>query len=351
MDQKEIELKLYQVILGSLYVTFKGDTYTSIPNTSEEIYKSNLIYQDIMDDLKFDDLKSWEETLNISHYRGIWTFDQERSLKGLEETLKNNRLLYYKEFFNINKSKKIKKIITKLVSGIEKSNNNKYYLYDTTKDYYASNIQDLFLIMMSIRDPDGNRVFSYDDFSSTDSPLIDLFKREKIKNRLQVSQVRTLAKSEPWRTMWSCNKSNHFGRPVYEWTQDQRNLVSFSKMYDGVYKSMECPEDEIIKDDDALDGWFIAQEEDRKKKRKEQAMDKKFGNQAANGQEVFLMAKDKGDIEDIYNMNDAVSRDVIRGRSKTIQEQGSVDHQALPDVQVGLQMQATQEMRQQLRKV
>ena len=350
MDPKEIELKLYQIILGSLYINFRGKTYKSVPNTSEEIYKSNLIYQEIMDDLKFDDLKSWEETLTISHHRRIWTFDQERSLKGLEEALKSNRLLYYKEFFNANKAKKIKKIIEKLVKGIEKSNNNKYYLYDTTKDYYAANVQDLFLIMMSIRDSDDNRMFDYTDFSTTNSPLIDLFKVKKIKNRIDNVGIRTIAKSEPWRTMWSCNKSNHFGRPVYEWTQDQRNLVSYSRMYDGVYKSVECPVDEIINDDDALDGWFISQEEERKKKQNEKRVDAKFGKQS-DGQEVFLMAKDKGDIEDIYNMNDAVSRDVIQGRNKEIQEKGSIDHQHLPDVQVGLQMQATQEMRQQLRKV
>ena len=349
MDQKEIELKLYQIILGSMYVDFRGITYKSIPNTSEEIYKSHLIRKEIMEDLKFDELKSWEETLTISHYRGIWTFEQERSLKGLEEALQNNRLAYYHEFYNVNKAQKIKKIIDRLTKGIIKSNNNKYYLYDTTKDYYADNVQDLFLIMMSIRDPDGNRVFSYDDFQVTDSPLIDLFKRQKIACRLEYSDIRLIAKSQPWRNMWSCNKSNYFNRPVYEWTQDQRNLVSFSKMYDSVYKSMECPSEDIINDDDALDGWFIAQEEDRKKKKKEQSMDKKFGNQ--NGQEVFLIAKDKGEIEDIYNMNDPVSRDVIQGRSKTIQEQGSVDHQQLPDVKVGLQMQATQEMREKLRKV
>jgi hypothetical protein len=53
-------------------------------------------------------------------------------------------------------------------------------------------------------------------------------------------------------------------------------------MYDNVYESMECPPDEVIKDDDMLDGWFIQQHKDREKKLKEKSTDEKFGNMRDN---------------------------------------------------------------------
>ena len=110
MESQEIELKLYQIITGTFYLKYQDKDYKLVPNTSEEIYKANVIYQDIMEDLKFDDLKSWKDALVISHHKNIWTFEQEKALEGLHEALKTNKHQYYKHFFDVNKSKKIKNI-------------------------------------------------------------------------------------------------------------------------------------------------------------------------------------------------------------------------------------------------
>jgi len=118
-----------------------------------------------------------------------------------------------------------------------------------------------------------------------------------------------------------------------------------------MFKSTECPPDEIIADNHAIDGWFIEQHEERKKRQKEKNTEERFGRfNGNNDQEIFLMANEKGDIQDIYNMNDAQSKHIIETRNKVISEAGTVEHANLPDVQMNMQMQATQEFRQNMRK-
>ena len=40
---------------------------------------------------------------------------------------------------------------------------------------------------------------------------------------------------------------------------DQKNILILSRMYDNVQESLDCPADDIMQDDDMLDGWFIHQ--------------------------------------------------------------------------------------------
>jgi len=121
-------------------------------------------------------------------------------------------------------------------------------------------------------------------------------------------------------------------------------------MYDNVYESMDCPPDEVIANDDMLDGWFIKQSRERKEKQKEKSLEDKFGNfKDKDGQELFIAVRPE-DITDVYNMNDAKGMSTIKSRNKQIKEQGEVKHAHLRDVQMDLHMQKTQEMRETMRR-
>ena len=67
-----------------------------------------------------------------------------------------------------------------------------------------------------------------------------------------------------------------------------------------------------------------------------------------DGQELFIVGG-KDDIEDIYNMNDHTSRNIIKSRNRQIEQSKEIKHQYLKDVQMDLHMQATQDMRQHMR--
>ena len=124
-------------------------------------------------------------------------------------------------------------------------------------------------------------------------------------------------------------------------------------MYDNVYESTECPPEEVINDDDVLDGWFIKQRKDREEAKQEKSTDHHFGNHKGKGrQELFVMARNQDEVNAIFNQNDASAKNILQTRKQVIQNADGkeVKEQEMPDVRRDLQMQAVQEMREKIRR-
>ena len=86
---------------------------------------------------------------------------------------------------------------------------------------------------------------------------------------IEEAQYRELARNNPWRSYWSSEKTARgvFGVCAAETTTEQRTIMMFSSMYDSVYESGEAPEDNVIEDDDMLDGWFLIQKQKREQEK------------------------------------------------------------------------------------
>ena len=186
-----------------------------------------------------------------------------------------------------------------------------------------------------------------------DNPIIEMFNNRINKAFIPVPEIREIARSEPWRSMWLAQKGDSLGIRSVEWTETQRLLVSFSRMYDNVYESTECPSDKVIADDDMLDGWFIKQKKDRDEAKQEKSTDHHFGNHKGRGrQELFVMANNQDEVNSILNQNDMSGKKIIESRRQVIEHAGEegVKEQHMPDVRRDLQMQAVQEMREKIRR-
>ena len=76
--------------------------------------------------------------------------------------------------------------------------------------------------------------------------------------------------------------------PDREMTFDQRNICVWSRMYDNVQESHECPSEDVLNDDDLLDGWFIIQ---RKKQEHDKLVSEVEGmtnnEKIANSEEIL----------------------------------------------------------------
>jgi len=353
MTEEEKELYVYQILSGKTYLTINNIRYTSLPNTVDEIYKANLMYRSIMDSIKYEDMMTWEQAQIVSARLGYWTPQDEASLKQLETMLENIKLELFLSYIQLDKVKRLKKQIRGIENGINKSYINKYQMYDVTKESFAKEIKSTFLIGLSIIDEHGEKIYSPQDFEEWDNNIIAAFKKENEKNFADIKDIRYMARVEPFRGMWINNKEHVFKSSASEWTTSQRLLVSFSRMYDSVYESMECPEDSVIEDDDILDGWFIKQRKDREKRQKEKNLDDRFGKikDGAKGQELFIMANNPYDAKDIYNINDMGTMATIKNRNEKIKSSdGATSHAHLPDVQMDLRMQAVQETNAHFRK-
>ena len=115
-------------------------------------------------------------------------------------------------------------------------------------------------------------------------------------------------------------------------------------MYDNIYEHPECPSDSIVSDDDALDGWTIVQKRKHEKSKSQNSIDNINPN-LKKAQEVFLMADNKEDIDNILSLNSPESLNRIKQKVATINAVGSIDDLNMPDTQLELRNQANNQFK------
>lgn len=121
-------------------------------------------------------------------------------------------------------------------------------------------------------------------------------------NRLGEADLREIAKSREWRSIWSCQGQQSFNTSSIL-SEEQRDLVYWTKLYDSVVESGESPNEDIMDDDWALDGWLIKQRQERKAN---------ISQKESKGQETFIMPSENRSVSDIYSMNPDGGKKIIK---------------------------------------
>ncbi len=129
--------------------------------------------------------------------------------------------------------------------------------------------------------------------------------------------MRLVARTEPWRSFWSTNP-----RGFRITGDEQKVLILFSKMYDNVYEHPERPVDEIINDDDMLDGWYIFMKRKSIEEKKANAKDV-LTKKHPNAQEIFMTASTPEHAKEIADMND-VRANIIKGKREAGMKDGGI---------------------------
>ena len=257
---------------------------------------------------------------------GIWTEDDDQAVFDMEK--EKAKLVRQRSKIRANKTKI--RLLTKKIDQLEEEildkKREKVELFSLSAENHAEEIMNRFMIYMSALNRDGTTIWpdfdSFLDFS--DETFIYNLTIQYIKSHMMTEKdVRTIARSGPWRYRWSASKNGEslFGRSIAEWSQLQSSLVYWSQYYDYVYESPDKPGENIIEDDAALDQWMLDMSRENKKKSLNNKQ-KKPGEFL----EEFVMVEDgdKETIEEIYNENTRISRSIIKDTNKMVKEKGRV---------------------------
>jgi hypothetical protein len=204
-----------------------------------------------------------------------------------------------------------------------------------TLEGYASSIKNEYIICNTLY-KDNELVFGYNNNYKSYTLFNSLV--QHIDSVIITTELfKKLARSDIWRAYWnSCKYNNLFDKASIHLTDEQRALINISKMYDNIYEHPECPDDKILDDDDALDGWMIIQKR-KNDKQKKQAQFDESNPRLKNAGEVFLMASDQEDIQSISEMNSVEAKAILKEKMQFIDAKGSVDDGELPDVKRDVQ--------------
>lgn len=355
MTNEQIDLLLNRILSGNLIFFYDDQEYQLRCPTPQLKYQSCILYNDILSDEKYN---TWikEENMNrMMILLGIWDKDSHKMISTLEKKIEDLKLKLYESLRRPDQFKINKRAIKESRLSLNKLNNIKANFRNNTLEGYAESIKSEFIIYHTIY-KDDKRLFPK-PFANKDNDvsysLFNSLVQEIYKHSTTMEDMKQLARSGQWRAYWNCSKENIFPKTATEWTDDQRLLVGFSKMYDNVYEHPEAPDQKVIEDDDVLDGWFIYQKKKREREKKENKSNKSFQSGSSRNmdkaQEVFLTPNEDQSIEEIIDLNDVGSRIKIREKMNFIKNKGEVKESELPDVQIELANQRAEMMRSRKR--
>lgn len=330
MENKNIEYLIHRILSGKNIFSYNNSRYELHKPSLELKLQSDLIYHEAYENNLYNNFWLLEDIPNLAIEIGLLNYSYKQQLEKEEKRLENAKLELYKEYFDIKKRQKNKLNISRIKKEHTNLYNSIHYLDYLSLEHFCEKIKNEFLISKTL-------YFSHNlELVFGDNIEYSLFNNimSEISNHIiQIDVYKEIARHEYWKNLWSNNRFKILDEPVNQWSDEQKTLFNISFMYEKIYEHPECPGDEIIKDDDALDGWMIHQKRENLKQKQEKGVDNILSDKVRNSAEVFLMAPSDQQAQSITELNSEQSLRTMKQKIDFVKSQsGPVKEAQLPDV-------------------
>lgn len=303
---------LYRILSGQTIINENGLTVIVGPFSFFDHYQAEIFAEEKYNQAFLEGHFTESETQDLLVEMGLWTEDDENNLQQIPKNIDQMKIDYFNLFYRdcISYIRDNIRFQEKRFSEILEKKN---YLFKSTCESIRDQAKTFWLIencsKINGQPIDLNKV-----------PLMSLVAKFS-DQMLSSEEIRGIAKSNMFRSMWSTNKDEIRSGHISEM---KTVLIHWSMVYDNVYESPDCPEDSIIMDDLALDGWFLLQRRKREEERKKNAKDNVSDRMSKAG-EVFLPASSMAEVQKIYNMNSEEARRKLNLLNKDLKNNSSID--------------------------
>ena len=191
-----------------------------------------------------------EDILVQMKLRGMWSHALQKELDSLPKSIENLKIELYNAFFQFKRRDQIKKSIDGLRFREVELLSQRDKFKHVTCEGFALACKNKHLICSGAKHSDGTAFFT--DYNACSQGSLDNFIQDYFANKIDDETIRELSKDEPWRGIWSAGKQEGaiFGIPSSLLSHEQRMLIIWSRIYDSVYESPDCPPDEVLEDND-----------------------------------------------------------------------------------------------------
>lgn len=324
MKHHEREFFVNTTRTGRFYI----DNFVIHPLTIEQALKASSVYNKSYHEAQSEGVMTEDEMLNWMISEGFWHKQNEIRIEKLQKQADDIKVSLFQNFTDKKMIKTLRFALRETEFKLNQEYAKKHAFFTNTCESFASLEKNNWTIQNTTYLEDKPYTFGdEDDVFNISSEIQKCILKEGI--------IRELARTEPWKSIWSIHKT--IGNKLFlnsdneELTINQKSLVIWSKLYDNIYESIDCPQDEIIQDDDCLDGWFIHQNRKREKEKKQKDIEEKMGPRVKGSQEVFVMSSSKEEAQNIYDVNSTQARNIIKQRDAEISKAGTIEHHRLSD--------------------
>lgn len=343
MNDADVESVLYRIFAKKTVFFYKNERYELLSPNINLKYNSQLLYDNIINDEKFNDWIRLEYLDSLLINLGLWNSDALKIITKIEKNMDDTKVSLFQSALIETKCKSLRKNLDSLKKQYNKVMGHKYEMMSNTLEGYANGAKHEYIICNTLYK---NSELVFNNKQTTNDQNSYIFFNELLleinKHNISIETYKQIAKHNLWRGYWNCDKNNIFSDSVIEWTEEQRSLVNVSVMYDNIYNHPECPSDNVINDDDMLDGWMIYQKRKSDKNKKTDQIDS-LNPKLKNAQEVFLMSNSKEETQEILSLNSDEGLSRIKSKFDHIDKtEGPVKEFELPDVKNDLQLKLRQ---------
>lgn len=349
MEQYEREYLIARIITGYIrYPVTESLVLRIYSTTPDQNYVANEVYNKAYNEAALIDIVSGEEMLKQIEEMGIWTKEEEEMLVQIPKDIEEWKVQIYNALHDTDKKNRLKKYLRRAEEVLIEVYSKKTCYDHYTREGMATYARTIWTVENCTR-YDNEEIYDWEDIGVSSG--LSFFKDNLVDEKV----LRELARTEPWRSMWVTNKKvgrTLFHNDKYMLTDDQKSLILWSNMYDNIHESSESPADEVMEDDDMLDGWLIIQRRKRNKQQNEKMIDDKTDNEKiSQSDEVFVMARSSSEAEKINEANDVQSRMVKRSRENRINASDQVtEHKDFQDVKLELRQQQNELFKTHIRR-
>lgn len=305
------------------------------------VYEGNIVYQDSYEEALDAGCITKYEAREILMDYGIWTPQKEKEYKEIvPKQVEYFKEELYKSRYKSDQKKKIRLYLETAKKHIIDLADIRSTLDHLTCEGIATYSKWFFII--------GENGVNYNKFPSISPTEIMSY---YYANIIEDNEIRELAHTAPWETQWAVSKkeSSIFGRCGADLTLDQQRLMMWSGLYDSINESSEPPAQEIIDDDDMLDGWLIVKRKERKQNLSEAEKNRLYSDKVGKADEVYIPVDTMEDAEAIYAMNNARGNSIRRQRLQALNKHGKMNETEFMDTRQKHAQAVVQEQQRRLR--
>ena len=343
MDQAIKELYVSRIING-IFRCKVNDNFYIIKQPDRNIrHIAQQVYVDTLKEAELEGMYNEDELEEFLLQNDIWSEQKEKDFKQIQEDIDELKVKLYQSTYKSEERKLIRKMLEIAKTNLLSMYQQKSAYNHLSCDGFASTMKMRYLVGKSLMYENGKSIWDGEEFWKNTDPLLEEATSAFIENKISDKEFREIARTDPWRSIWSCRKTEGalFGVPAVDLTDEQKSIIIWSSLYDNIYDHPNCPPEEVVKDDDMIDGWLILQRREREKKQgKVQVEDFISNDKIKNSGEVFIVAQTKEDAKKIDSLNDDQAKTTRKQRLKYLNEKGHVDESQMPDTKMQLQMQA-----------
>jgi len=267
--------------------------------TADEILHSRYRREQALLEAQEQGLPSIEAMDQILADREITSSEDQQTIKELEEKISGQRRLL--QLTKIaGRRAPIEEAISKYLTEIEELNAKRESFYYLTQEKKADEEAMLYLAWAVSRSIDGSKYWNnfeaFENERDLDFRNTLLIEFSQFNRGLASSKIRYIARHSLWRIRYTAALKiggSLFNRDLDDLTPDQLNLLYWSNYYQSIYEMLpdEQPDEDTIKDDEALDVFMEAYF----KRRESDTNEGKVKRRGAASKKAKLSAWEKGE--------------------------------------------------------